>query len=350
MKNETKDDEDIFIQTEIILKKIKEQMRLTEEALNLSNLSKPSLPSLGTVNKNFINSKSMVIQDKKNLQNEFKIRESVKEFINTDQDYIEKPSFAPFNVKCSFCETKIYFNKYICIICDCILCPKCEISHEHPVLKCKNNQLSSLESIYIYINTKNPELKNSRTSSGFLSNIFANKYELKIECLSDSFSMRPNSKKDIPITIYNLCGTDFDCDKNKVTLYGRNNNNLKVNTACVKNKMDKNDKIEVLVTIESKENGKEYDFFIELYSLMGQKLKCNSLSFNVKIYEDKEDEELNLFFKDYPQIAIQSKKNKEGVKKLMQDTKNKYEPVTILRYLKNNEGNVDETYFLLIKK
>ena len=81
---------------------------------------------------------------------------------------------------------------------------------------------------------------------------------------------------------------------------------------------------------------------------MGQKLKCNSLSFNVKIYEDKEDEELNTFFKDYPQIAIQSKKYKEGVKKLMQDTKNKYEPVTILKYLKENEGNVDETYYHLI--
>ena len=32
----------------------------------------------------------------------------------------------------------------------------------------------------------------------------------------------------------------------------------------------------------------------------------------------------------------------------MQDTKNKYEPVTILKYLKENEGNVDETYYHLI--
>lgn len=348
MKNEMKDDEDIFIQTEIILKKINEQMRLTEEALNLSNFSKPSLPTLGPINKNFNSSKSMVIQDKNKNQNTFKIREAVKEFICTDQDYIEKPGFAPFDEKCSFCDKKMYFNKYICIVCDCVLCPKCEINHEHPVLKCKNNQLSSLESIFIYINTKNPELKNSRNSSGFLSNIFANKYELKIECLSDSFSMRPNSKKDIPITIHNLCGADFDCDKNKVTLYGRNNKNLKVNTTYIKDKMNKNDQIEALVTIESKENGKEYDFCVELYSLMGPKLKCNSLSFNVKIYEDKEDEELNTFFKDYPQIAIQSKKYKEGVKKLMQDTKNKYEPVTILKYLKENEGNVDETYYHLI--
>ena len=104
MKNEMKDDEDIFIQTEIILKKINEQMRLTEEALNLSNFSKPSLPTLGPINKNFNSSKSMVIQDKNKSQNTFKIREAVKEFINTDQDYIEKPGFAPFDEKCSFCD------------------------------------------------------------------------------------------------------------------------------------------------------------------------------------------------------------------------------------------------------
>lgn len=346
MKNEFKDEEDIFIQTEIVLKKIKEQIRLTEEALNLS---KPSIIPLEPINKTFNNSKSMVIQDKKKLvQNTFKIREAVKEFINSDQDYLEKPGFAPFNDKCSFCDTKIYFNKYICIVCDCILCPKCEIEHEHPVLKCKNNQLSSLESVFIYINTKNPELKNSRNSSSFLSNIFANKYELKIECLSDSFSMRPNSKKDVPITIYNLSSTDFDCDKNKVALYGRNNNNLKINTTYIKDKMSKNGQVETLVTIESKENGKEYNFYIELYSIMGHKLKCNSLSFIVKIYEDKEDEELNTFFKDYPEITIQPKKYKEGVKKLMKDTKNKFEPIIILKYLKNNEGNTDEAYYHLI--
>ena len=144
--------------------------------------------SLGPVNKNFKNYKSMIIPDKKKFpQNTFKIREAVKEYTNVDQDFIEKPNFAPFNDPFSFCKTKIYFNKYICIVYDCILYPKYEITHEYPVLKSnKNNQLSSLEYIFIYINTKNPELKNSRNSSSFLSNIFANKYELKIEFLNET--------------------------------------------------------------------------------------------------------------------------------------------------------------------
>ena len=31
----------------------------------------------------------------------------------------------------------------------------------------------------------------------------------------------------------------------------------------------------------------------------------------------------------------------------MEDTKNKYDPLTILTYLKNNKGNVDDAYYQL---
>lgn len=340
MKKED-DVNDIVQQTENILKKIQEQMRLTEEVLSLS---KPNLEE----EKVYTKSLSMMLpKNKKPPQSTFKIRESIQEFLNFDHN-LEKPEKSPFNDTCSFCNSKIYFNKYICIVCDCILCPKCEINHEHPVLKCKFNQLSSLESIYIYINTKNQEVKNSRNNSSFLSNIFSNKYELKMECSLNSFTMRPNSKKNIPITILNLSNTDLDCEKNKVVIYGKNNKDLKVNITYINNKMNKNDSIETLVTVESNDKTKVYNFDLEIYSsVMNNKLKSNILNFQVKINDDQEDEELNQFFKDYPKVAIESVDIKKGVKKIYQDTKNKHDPMTILIHLKKNNGNVDDTFYNL---
>ena len=154
------DVDDIVLQTQNILKKIQEQMRLTEEVLSLS---KPSFDDIKLPD----HAKSMIIPQKRQPKNIFKIRESVQEFVNLDQIIEKKPEKSPFDESCSICNSKIYFNKYICIVCDCVLCPKCEINHEHPVLKCKFSQLSSLESIYIYINTKNQEVKNNRNNSSF---------------------------------------------------------------------------------------------------------------------------------------------------------------------------------------
>ena len=343
MSNE--EEEDIHIQTENIIKKIQEQLRLTEEALNIG---KPNLE--GVKVRDF--SKSMTFQQKmKPKQNLLKLRDPSIKLVNLEENYINKPENSIFDESCSFCNSKIYFIKYICIVCNSVLCPKCEIKHEHPTLKCKFNQLSSLESIYIYLNTKNQEVKNNRSNSvNFLSNIFSNKYELKIECNSYSFTIKPNSTIDIPITIHNSTNSEFDCYKNKVTLYGINNKYLNVKTTLVKNKMNKSEQIEVLVPIESKDSVIDQNFSIELFSIMSSKLKCNSLNFKVSILNDSENEELNEIFKDYPKLIIEPKEIKRGVKKIMDDTKNKYNANQILELLKKNKGNVDETFYKLSYK
>jgi hypothetical protein len=45
---------------------------------------------------------------------------------------------------------------------------------------------------------------------------------------------------------------------------------------------------------------------------------------------------------------IESLKIKKGVKKIMNDSNNKYQPYVILHYLKNNGGDVDEAYYELM--
>ena len=324
MKEEVKGNEDdIHTQTELMIKKIQEQMRLTHEALDVGRQRYEG-------SKTFASSKSMRLPNKsqnppKQHQNLIKIEDSSLEFVNLEENYAQKPENAPFDDCCSICSSKIYYHKYICVVCkDCILCPKCEIEHDHPVLKCKSNQLSTLESVYIYINTRNQLVKdNKNNNSGFLSSIFSKQHELKLECNSYSFTMRPNKKIKIPISISNLSGVEFDCGKNKLALFGRNNKDLKIYTVLLEDKINKSEQIETFITIESNSICKMYDFNIELFSLLTSKLKNNILNFKVEVNNDNEEEDLNIFFKEYPKILIESKKIKEGIKKIYIDSKKK---------------------------
>jgi len=341
-ENENEND-DIHAQTENMLKKIEEQMRLSKEVLNINKkppkLEKIDLPDI---------SKSEILPKKNNLtnQNLIKIKDSALEFVNLEENFSKKPDNAPFDDFCSICSSKIYYIKYICIVCkDCILCQKCEGEHKHPVLKCKFNQLSTLEDIYTYINNNNTEIKNNQNNNqGFLSNFFFNKCEFKLECNSNSFSMRPNSQKFIPISITNLSNAEINCLKDKVVLFGRNSKDLNIYTVFLNNIINKSEQIDILIKIESNDICKIYDFTIELFSLVLNKLKSNVLNFKVEINNDKEDEELNNYFKEYPKITIESKNIKKGVKKILEDTNNKFNPIIVMQYLKNNNGNIDETF------
>ena len=332
---------DLFDQTEDISKKIEEQMRLTEEALN--NFKEDKIIRDKTY------SKSMYLPriKKKENQNIVKIKDSSLEFVNLEENFSKKPEDALFDDCCSICSSKIYYIKYMCVICkDCILCPKCEIEHEHPTLKCKFPQLSTLKDIYIYINTKNSEIKNNKNAGGFLSDIFNNKSELKLECNSYQFSMRKNSKKIIPILVYNLSGNDFDLKKNKIIIFARNNKDLNVHTKFLEGVMNKNDNLKIYVTVESVDICKTYDFTLELFSNSNAKLKSNELKFKVEINEDNDDDKLNEFFEkyqDFPEIFIEPANVKNAVKKILENTSTKFEPINILKSLKNNKGNIEET-------
>ena len=332
---------DLFDQTEDISKKIEEQMRLTEEALNNFNEDK--------IIRDKTYSKSMYLPriKKKENQNIVKIKDSSLEFVNLEENFSKKPEDALFDDCCSICSSKIYYIKYMCVICkDCILCPKCEIEHEHPTLKCKFPQLSTLKDIYIYINTKNSEIKNIKNAGGFLSDIFNNKSELKLECNSYQFSMRKNSKKIIPILVYNLSGNDFDLKKNKIIIFARNNKDLNVHTKFLEGIMNKNDNLKIYVTVESVDICKTYDFTLELFSNSNAKLKSNELKFKVEINEDNDDDKLNEFFEkyqDFPEIFIEPVNIKNAVKKILENTSTKFEPINILKSLKNNKGNIEET-------
>jgi hypothetical protein len=115
------EEEDLHLRTEDILKKIQEQMRLAEEALNFER------PKLEEAKEKGVSKSMTFSKTKKNpQQNLIKIKDPSLDFVNLEENYSKKPDNAPFDDCCSICSSKIYYIKYICVICEnCILCPKC---------------------------------------------------------------------------------------------------------------------------------------------------------------------------------------------------------------------------------
>ena len=286
----------------------------------------------------------------KDRQNVIKISNSNLDldFVDINENFGKKPKTAPFDEICSICSSKIYFKKFICIVCrDCVLCQNCQEEHLHPMLKCKQSQLSRVQDIYNYLKNYNEEIKQISNEKikkkGFFNKIFSEKYELKLNCNSLNFSMRPNKTINIPITIQNLSSVPFDCEKYQLILFARNNKDLKVYEKKVEHVLNKHEQIDVNVLLESNEFCKIYYFTIELYTNDEIKLKKNILSFTLEVNKDEEDEVLNEEFKNYPKLIVMNKKIKKGVKKILEDKTITQDPVTIMQFLMNNNGNIEKT-------
>ena len=279
------------------------------------------------------------------------------EIINLDgKDLIIKKEH-PFNEICKSCGGQIKNIKYICVICpDCILCQKCESIHIHPVLKCKSIQLSSLKSVYIYMNKRNKViqsfLKNEKDSSvfGLFQDIFSAKYEINLSSPINKITMRPNKSIKIPITIQNLSSTKIECKLLQLYLLAKNIKDLKIYNYEIDLVINKREQNDIYMTVESNNHIGEYNFNVELYSIKNIKLKSNVLNFNIIVNDDEEEEELNETFKDYLNIVVASKETKMGIKKIMENEDIKEDPITIFQFLKNNNNNVVKTIENLISK
>ena len=307
--------------------------------------------------------KKIISKLKKNSNKQEKEKEKEKEdfendeFINLDgKDFIIKKE-NPFNDTCKSCGDPIKNIKFICVICpDCILCQKCEQVHIHPVLKCKSVQLSTLKSVYIYMNKRNKViqsfLKNEKDSSvfGLFQDIFSTKYEINLSTPINKITMRPNKAIKIPITIQNLSSSKIECKLLQLYLLAKNIKDLKVYNYEVDLTINKREQNDIYITVESNNHVGEYNFNVELYSIKNIKLKSNTLNFNIIVNDDEEEEELNERFKDYINIVVASKEAKMGIKKIMENEDIKEDPITIFQFLKNNNNNVEKTIENLISK
>ena len=306
--------------------------------------------------------KKKIEKDKKTTEQKIQEKEEKikdEELLNkANEDLLEKKENL-FNDVCSSCGEKITNIKYICVICpDCFFCEKCEEVHIHPLLKCKSMQLSSLKSVYIYMNKRNNVinsfLKNEKDSSvfGLFQDIFSGKFEMNLTTPCKKITMRPNKTLKIPISIQNLSSNKIDCKTLNLYLIGKNIKDLKVYNTELDLEINKREQNDVYITIESNNHIGEYNFSVELYSTKNIKLKSNAIDFTIIVNEDEEEETLNDLFKDYLNIIVTSKETKMGIKKIMENEKIKENPITIFQFLKNNNNDVDKTIanFISIKE
>ena len=276
----TDDNEDLHLKTEDVLQKIQEQMKLTDEAKSSIQYRK-STTFVGK-NRPSINSER---------QNIIKIQNSSLEFVNIDDDFNNKPKDSLFDDVCSICSSKIYYEKYVCVVCkDCIICPNCELNHLHPVIKWKNNQLQSLYSIFLFMSNNNKIIQklNANNKGGFFGSN-KSKYLFRLESNKLELDLKTNDKLELPIDIINLNKNDIDGKKLNLVLFGRNIKDLIVYNKDIESKIKRGDTLKTSVSIESGMFSKTYNFNIELYSTQDIDIECNSLSFILKVMDDKDE-------------------------------------------------------------
>ena len=104
------------------------------------------------------------------------------------------------------------------------------------------------------------------------------------------------------------------------------------------------------ISVESSNFCKYYNFNIDLFSTEDIEIIFNTLSLKLRVFIDYEEEELNSKFKNYPEIIKENKIIKRNVKEIMENDKINQNPITILKILKQKNGNVQATIKNLISK
>ena len=246
--------------TKDILKKIEDQMKMSQIAINKD-----------------IRSQSMYIPNtSKKIQNIIKINES--EYIDIEN---KKPKNAIFDDFCSICSSPIYLNKYLCIICEnCVLCENCEENHHHPVIKCKDNQFCKLNIIFKYISDNNLLIKTNENSTkkNFFSNLFSKPqtYEFKLSTNNTNFSMRCNKTIQIEIYLENLMNKELNLDDLNLVLIARNIRDLNIENIMIKGRISSKERITNIINISTNNICKLYTFKMELYSNNKNNIKIQS--------------------------------------------------------------------------
>ena len=332
------DNEDMHQKTEDVLKQIQDQMKLTDDVINSYKYRKSTI---------FVKNRPNINSERQNI---VKIKDSSLEFVNIDDDFNNKPKDSLFDDVCSICSSKIYYEKYICLVCkDCIICNNCELNHLHPVIKWKNNQLSSLYSIFLFLSYNNKAIQNlnSNNKGGFFGTN-KSKYIFKLESNKLELNLKPKENIELPINIINLNKADIDGKRLKLVLLARNTKDLIVYNKDIESIIKREESLKTSLSIETNIFSKIYTFTIELYSCEDIEIECNSLSIKLNVLADKDEEQLNIKFKNYPEIIKESKNTKKIIKNIMDNKKIKQDPLTILKYLKENDGDINQTLKLLL--
>ena len=370
INNNNKTDE-ISLDTEKLLEEVLKSTRESEYILNntennenKNNNNNNNIDNSDIINNNTINSldlknnnffptpKPNLIQINNGNNFEVKEIENNQSNINNKISTKNKNKNNIFsNEICSICKEHLNSIKFMCCICDnCILCEKCEKSHNHCVIKYKNHFISDFFDTFLFIKRMN---NNSNVSvKSKIKEIFSqNSLDVKIfPKIDDQILIKINEKYSFPIIIDNQSKENINSN-NSILLFKNNKN---VNFFFDNKKLDVKSKrkIELYITISSKKICKEF-IDIELFSSILHFKEKNFIKFSLEIEvnnEGKNNSEklLDNNFNDSPMLKECSLNHKKLILEIFNKNLN-VNKLQIHDYLMKNKWDKNKTLEILMK-
>ncbi|MCQ2817004.1 MAG: hypothetical protein MJ252_07040, partial [archaeon] len=244
---------------------------------------------------------------------------------------------------CDACGKEMSNIKYICCICEnTSLCDLCEVDHPHPCFKYKSKFLSNMEDTFYYLKTKH-EIPPPQSTSKFLGKVFSNDLELSIEPLIDyDISLLTNKTLVIPFLIINQSKQDVLSDDFIILV--KNFKKVKI-SYDEKFKFKVKGKNSINLDFQFTTNSPcEEKIFFEIYSHKF-KIKDNKKKnciINVKVSDDKEEEELNASLYVYGKIYLLKKSYKKLIVQVLKEKLSDKSPMEIYEILKAHQWNLDK--------
>ena len=274
------------------------------------------------------------------------------ELVNNNSN--DNTSYKIFSDKCINCYQPIERVKFLCCICENYnLCSLCEKYHEHPTLKIKNADLSSINEIINFIsvhqnentNNINTNQKHPQNIKKLISGLFEStpKIHIVISIENEIFTIRPCRKLNITVGIENKSKSIIP--PNILRFIFKNFGNLGTTNTLIESEINALEKIEYEIEIEANLQRKVYVVDLSLLCVDESiKIECNTLNFDIEVNDDVEEEELNEYFKKYPKVKQCSKDKKNLIKYLMEEKIAKCHPYIIKKILETYNWELSNAF------
>ena len=333
-KQNENDKEDLFSQTDEMLKKIDKLMENSNPNLKLLKYSK-SLPIKREDiikdhnEENKANGINKIINEEKEIRaplpfsrknqnlninnikiddNDDNINKIADDNLLLNSRFINPETFKL--LKCILCNEKLSGGlKYICCICEnCILCENCEKTHFHPCIKFKSTFLSNITDIYRFMTNIYSFKSNTKN---FFTKLFTKEYEIKLYPICDKkICLRPQKNFIFAIKIFNF--TNNLISSSQFEIISKNNKNIKILIPNTKFNIRPNSHYTLKLKCKTKKNIKKekVDFYLFSDSLYFKNQEDVHFTIDFEINEDWDEEKINSHFENNEYAILYSKEHK----------------------------------------
>ena len=251
-----------------------------------------------------------------------------------------------FKDKCSLCKNSFNSVKYGCLLChNFFLCSNCEDNHPHPMIKYKNNILSDNVNKIIDMRTsqyiKEKEYIDRIKNKYRIKNIY--KIGLRTNLSSNTFIMGCGQTREINILINN--NNNFVIPKKYLGVFIKNQYDLKISINDEALHKDIKAKFEIPIKLTIKSNDKNlfetYDLRVEVIS-NNMDVISPPINLKISINNDKEDDDLNKEFGEFPSIILLPKDKKKKLQYIIKEKLSVKTPAEIKAIMEKFKWSIDD--------